>query len=309
MTTRVIAPSFWASLRDATLVARFELLRAVRTWQALAVVVLYVIATAGSMRIFVAMIGAFESALADQLGVRRTQYPGAMLDRLTESAEFREVLAAMIGGERLVDHVMQYPLLAVFHLWLGILLVPFLATFNSAETVSADLRTRAVRFEVVRTGRLELVVGRFAGQALLAAVASLAAVSATWIVGMAFMVGNDPVALAVATTWLSVRAWAFGLPFIGIGIGASQLTASPAWARVLAVCASGGTWVAYGIARWGEGGRLAIVADIALQVLPQGWILPLWEPGLGWVGACVVLLALGLATTGLGYLRFARRDL
>ena len=305
----VAGPSFLTSVRDAALVARFELLRAVRTWQALAVVVLYLVATAGSMRIFVAMIGAFETALAEQLGVPATDYPGAMLDRLIESAEFREVLAAMVGADRLVEHVLQYPILAVFHLWLGILLVPFLATFNSAESVSVDLRTRAVRFEVLRTGRLELVVGRFAGQALLAAVASLAAVGATWVVGMTFMVGNDPVDLAVATTWLSIRAWAFGLPFIGIGVGASQLTASPAWARVIAVCASGATWVGYGIARWGEGGRLAVVADVALQVLPQGWILPLWEPGFGWVGACAVFLALGLACTGLGYLRFARRDL
>ena len=52
---------------------------------------------------------------------------------------------------------------------------------------------------------------------------------------MTQMVGNDPIMLAMGLGVLGLRAWLFGLPFIGLGVAWSQWTASPNWARVLAV--------------------------------------------------------------------------
>ena len=303
-------PGIFRSFRDAALVARFEILRAVRTWQALAVIVLYVVTNAGATRIFVRILQAVENSIATGLHVPVTQYPGAMLDKALHDDEFRQLIGGMIGDDRLVDTVLHWPILAIFHLWLGIALMPFLAASTSAECISVDLRSRALRFEVQRTGRLELVAGRFGGQALLTAVGSLLAIGSTFTIGMLFMVGNHPAELLGTLLYLSLRSWAFSLPFIGVGVACSQLTASPAWARVMAIVATSMSWVAYAIALWGqESDHLPWLAAAVLQILPQGWILELWKPGASWVGASVVFLALGLTCTGAGYLRFARRDL
>ena len=296
------------SLRDTLLVARFEVLRAIRSWQALAVIVLYVVSSAGATRIFVNLLQFLEGGLADTLGVPRTDYPGALLAELVHQERFVEVIAGMVGDPTLVDGVLAWPVLAIFHLWLGFALVPYLAATTSAESISVDLRTRALRFELMRTGRLELVLGRFAGQAALTAVAIGLSVLGTWTIAMGFMVAQPPLLLLAALAWVSIRTWALSLPYIGIGIAASQWTSSPAWARVLAVIGTSLTWALYGLATWGEGGELWPLWDALALVLPQGWMLGLWLPTPHWLVPCAYFAALGVATTGLGYVRFAWRD-
>jgi hypothetical protein len=296
-------------VRDVALVAWFELFRAVRTWRAVALLVLYGVAAAGAGYLFVQFVGLMEGALADNLGVARTQTPGAMMDDLLQSEQLVEVLSEMVGSEEVAEQLLSVPLVALFHLWLGFLLVPFFAASASAESIASDLRTRALRFEVLRTGRLELVLGRFAGQLLLTGVATGVASAVMWCVAVGFMAGLRPVALAGWLVWFALRTWAFSVPFVGIGIAASQLTASSAWARVMAIGATGATWVAYGTARWLEDERAPILADLLLQVLPQGWIQGMWDPSGGWVVSSLACSAVGVAVVALGYLRFARRDL
>ena len=226
-----------ASLRDTFEVARFELIRALRTWRAVALTLLFVVATTGAAFVFVGLLWVLEAELASTLGVPTTDRPGAMTGRLMESGELRRMLEAMIGEEDLVDAVLWHPVLALFHLWFCLLLGPFFATTSAAECIAVDNRTRALRFEVLRTGRLELVMGRFIGQVLLTSIAFTAAVLGPWIVGVFFMVGNDPLHLAGSLLWLTPRALAFSLPFVGVGVAASQLTtfhqASMVYARRL----------------------------------------------------------------------------
>lgn len=296
------------SFRDAWLVARFEVLRAIRTWRALALIVLYLVATAGSAWIFVEFLHVLETAVAETLMVPVTDRPGAMLGELVKGDELRGVIAGMTGDEALVDDVLAWPVLAIFHLWFALLLTPFFAASTAAEAVSIDLSTRALRFEVLRTGRLELAVGRFLGQAALTGLASFVGVLGTWAVGMLGMVGNDPFELFGALCWLTLRAWVFALPFAGFGVAVSQATASPNWARVLAVAGTAGSWIAYGVALnyvltpWGP------LCDVVLQVVPQGHMRGLWQP-VGWIGSGLVCGGLALAWVAVGYARFARRDL
>jgi len=267
------------------------------------------VATAGGAYLFVQLIHSLESALAVQLGVPVTDRAGTMLDQLLQGGELREILGGMLGDEALVDEVLRYPVLAIFHLWEGLILIPFFAASTSAESISIDMASRALRFEALRTGRLELVTGRFLGQAALTALASALGVAGTWAIGMLYLAGTDPVGLAASLLWLTVRAWAFALPFVGLGVAFSQWTTSANWARVMAVGATAGTWVAYGMAwawidtRWGP------LCDAVLQVLPQGWMHGLWRPAPGWVVSSGVCIALGFALVAAGYLRFARRDL
>lgn len=297
------------ALRDLYLVARFEVRRALRTWRALALFLLYAIAYGGAAYLFVGLIGLMENSVAKTLRVAQTDTPGALMDQLIASENFQSAVLDMTGNERLVEELTTIPPLALFAMWLGMLLIPFFAASASAECISIDLRSRALRFEVLRTGRIELVFGRFLGQLTLTAMASFVAVVVTWAVGMAFMVGNDPVWLLIWLSIMTTKAWAFSVPFAGLGTAASVFTASPAWARVLAIGGTAGSWVLYGFARYFEGGKFWILADLALQLLPQGWMRTLWEPGLGWLMPAMVCITLGFAAVTVSLVRFTTRDL
>lgn len=297
-------------MRDIWLVARFEILRAIRTWRAVALLVLYAVATGGATYLFTRVVWLLENGVARQLGVAETQVPGAMLDKLVASDTWRELVTAMTGAPHLVEHVVRIPPLAMFELWFGFLLVPFFAASASAECIAIDVQSRAIRYEALRTGRLELVLGRFAGQLVLTFAATLVSVGIAWGVGLGFMVVERPLELLGWLVAFAPRAWMFSLPFVAIGVTASQLTASPAWARVLAIGGTALTWVLFGLAQLAElDERVPVLRDVALQLLPQGWLRGFWEPGVGWLASGAACGALGVALLALGYARFARRDL
>lgn len=297
-------------MRDAWLVARFEIHRAIRTWRAVALLVLYAVASGGAAWMFTRLVWVLENTVARQLGVAETEVPGAMLDRLVASDTWREVVGAMTGAPHLVDHVVRIPPLAMFELWFGFLLIPFFAASASAECIAIDVQSRAIRYEALRTGRLELVLGRFGGQLALTFVATMVSVVVAWAVGLGFMVVERPFELLVWLVTFAPRAWLFSVPFVAIGVTASQLTASPAWARVLALGGTATSWVAFGLARWNEEEAwLPLASDLALQVLPQGWLRGLWEPGAGWLASAAACVAIAVALLAVGYARFSRRDL
>ena len=298
------------AFRDVWVIARFEVLRALRTWRALALCVLYAVATSGATFMFIKMIGAMENALADQMGVAKTKTPGAMLDALMESDMFTELLGAMVGSEHLVERLLGIPVLAMFFLWFTFMVIPFFAATAASESIANDVGSRAIRFEILRTGRLEFVLGRFGGQALLTGVAMIGAACCAWSIGITQMRGHSAIGLASAMGWMGLRGWLFSLPYIGIGLAVSQWTRSSAWARVLAIAATGGTWVIYWILLYIESEMEAyahIVGSIQ-PLLPQGWISVLWEPT-AWLGAGLALIAISLVALGSGMVVFHRRDL
>jgi hypothetical protein len=301
----VIAP-----LRDVWLVARFEVLRALRTWTALALAALYMVSTTGASLVFVGLIWALEQTLASTLGAARPSRPGMLLDQLLEEDSLTEVLGAMVGNATAVEELLAIPLLAVFHLWFGMMLVPFFAATAGSESLSTDLRTRSIRFEVQRTGRLELVFGRFFGQLGMTTVATMLTVLGAWAVGMFAMVGNEALPLFGWLAWLDLRVVAFAAPFVGLGIAVSQLTASPALARVLAIIGTVASWALFFFAGWLQDDRLPVLGDLITQVLPQGWRAPLWDADpVTWLPAAGVLLSMGLIIALVGYLPLSRRDL
>lgn len=296
------------SVLDTWLVARFELMRAVRTWRALALAVLYIIALSGATYIYVRILWFIEAGLAETLGVPMTDKPGTMMNELLDNGELQRMVAEMSGNPAAVDYVLSWPLLAFWGLWIGILLLPFLATSAAAECISIDMSTRALRFEALRTGRAELVLGRFLGQVMLTGLAATCGLFGAWVVGMTQMVGNDPFMLAYGLAAMGLRAWLFGLPFIGIGVAFSQFTASPNWARVLALGTTAISWIATGIAVEFRDSRWGWLSDLALQILPQGWLDGLYTPR-EWMLSGLVYIALSLCAVGLGFIRFGRRDL
>jgi hypothetical protein len=296
-------------MRDAWLVARFEVLRAIRTWRALALLAIYAVAGAGASWLFVKLLGAMENAMARALQVPVTRTPGAMLSELVRSDNWREAVVGMTGSPQLADHLVTVPPMALFYLWVAVLLTPFFSASASAECVAIDVASRAIRYELLRTGRLELVLGRFGGQLFLTLVGTVVSAVVVFGVAIEFLVGQSVTELAPALAAYLPRAFAFAVPFVAFGVAASLLTASAAWARVLAIGAVAGSWVALGVARWLETTRWPWIADLLLPLLPQGWLRGLWEPGPEWLLSALACAGIGASVVAVGFARFARRDL
>jgi hypothetical protein len=298
------------ALRDVVLVAGFEVGRALRTWRALSLVAVSCVGTGGSTWLFIQFIGLLERELAETLQVAATDVPGTMLAELVQSDLWRGVLTGMVGSETRAEALLAIPVLAIFHRWVSFLLVPLFAATASAECLAIDVASRAIRYEATRTGRSSIVFGRWAGQLALSAGASLCGAAVTWGLGRWAMVGNEPFPLIIALLDATGRAWLFALPASAAGVLASALVRSAAWARVLALGAVVGSWVAYGAcalalargAPW-----QGTIANAIVPLLPQGWLAGLWEP-VGWI-APLALAGLGAAVASFAALRFATRDL
>ncbi len=295
-------------MRDVWLVARFEVLRALRTWRAAALLAIYGIASAGASWLFVKIIGSMEHNVARLLGVPTTRTPGAMLGELVQSEVWRDAVVGMTGSPQLAAHLVTVPPMALFYLWVALLLTPFFSASASAECVAIDVSTRAVRYELLRTGRLELVLGRFAGQLFLTGLGTTLSMVVVFAVAKGFLAGQSTWELLPALVGYLPRAFAFAVPFVALGTAASLLTASAAWARVMALGAVAGSWIALGFARWLETTEYARLADLILPVLPQGWLRGLWEPGFEWTLSALACVAIGASAVALGYARFWRRD-
>lgn len=297
------------SLRDALAVASFHVRRARRTRTLLALCVVYVIAAGGVAWIFRTVVHEMEKAAADVLRVPRTDTPGAMIDTLRTQDEFRRMMEGLIPDPQLLDWAMGLPVLTVSHFWMALGLLPFLAAAAGSEVLAPSVHDRSLRFELVRTGRLELVYGRWLGQAALVALATALSVVGPLCIGAVFMVEQPFGQSLRVLVGMTPPLVAWTLPFLGLGVATSQLTANTNFARILALLGVTTTWVLHGLTLSERVERKAPWAiDLVSPLLPQSYMADLWGPGVGWLTSGGILLGLGLASALLGYPRFARRN-
>jgi len=296
------------SLRDVALVARWWIARSVRTRSAAALVLIYALMEAGGAWVFTRILLAMEQGLADTLRVPRTRKPGAMLDVLADRGQLRDLLGGMVGDGAAVEWALQLPVLSSYTFWLALGVVPFLACAAGAEAISPDIADRSLRYELVRTGRLELVAGRFAGQALLVGLGLAFGAVGVWIVAMTCMVDQPAIAQATSLLMFAPRLWFWSLPWLGLGIACSQLSGTTNFSRTLALGATVGVMVAYGTITWLATNYWPLLGDLVLPILPHTYSLGLWGPGFGWGTEALVLTALGLVAALSTYPLFARRN-
>jgi ABC-type transport system involved in multi-copper enzyme maturation permease subunit len=301
-------PPFLTSVRDTVAVARFHLARALRTKSALALLAVHILVAGGGAWVTSRILLELEHAAADALHVPRTKKPGAMLEALRANGELASTWKGMVG-EELVDRAMSLPALAVTFFWFGLGTLPFLAAMAGAETLSDAIRDRSLRYEVVRTGRLELLLGRFFGQATLLALGVLGSTVGPLLIAKLLMVQQDGVALVASLLDLSARLFMFSLPFLGLGVAASACFANAHVARTVAMGATVATWTFWGLYKAGELDRFLAVVEPILPVVPQASIVPLWEAGARWTDDGAILLGVGIACALLSAPRFLRRTL
>ena len=298
------------SVRDVLVVAWYGLARSLRTRAALGILVLYVLCTTGGAWAFRQILKVLETAAARGLGVPATDKPGAMIDELIKNQDFPDLLEAMVGNRELVDWAVTQPYMAIASFWTGLAITPFIAAAVGAEALAPDVADRSIRFELARTGRIELVSGRWLARALLLLIATIVAVLGPWAVGVFAMLGTEAWPLLGRLLADTPRLWCWALPFLGWGVTCSQLVRNVNAARLLATLGVAASWIAW----WFTEHELADKVEVSVEasvigpLYPQSWILGLWGPGWEWVGPACGLAVIGFAAVLPGYLVFERRD-
>lgn len=118
------------------------------------------------------------------------------------------------------------PMVIFFRVVCG-LAVPLLVLLLSSQTVARDIKTGAIRYSLVRVGKLELILGRALAHGFLHAVVQISMIPVALLAGAAllpdFAWGETVGGLSVA----SFQAWLWGLCFLGVALYASQISNTP----------------------------------------------------------------------------------
>ena len=154
------------SIRDMLHIAFFQVIRAIRTRTILFLSIIYLLLSTGTAWITRGLVHQLEIQAANTLRVPQTKTPGAMIETLRQQESFRSMISSMIPDSDMLEWALSLPVLTIFHFWMSLIFLPFIVTVIGAEVISPSINDRSLRYEVLRTGRLELIFGRFLGRFL-----------------------------------------------------------------------------------------------------------------------------------------------
>lgn len=298
------------SVRDAVVVAVFDLHRSLRSRKAVLLLLLYLAGATAASGAFVHVLRSIEATMADTLQVAQTEKPGTMTGSMMESEQLLQVATELVGDPQLAAQLVATPPLALFYGWVALTFVPVLVTLTSSDAIAADVDSGASRFALVRTSRGAWATGKLLGQAALMVCGVALGAAGAWTVGMVGLARYPAAETALWMARLGGRACVFGFAYLGIALCISQLTRSANKARALGLLAL----VAIGTVRQLLGAdrvhdAAPVVIDSILVLFPGTYALDLWRPELATrLPAMFILVALGGAAFIVGHAWFVRRD-
>jgi ABC-type transport system involved in multi-copper enzyme maturation permease subunit len=286
------------------LVAGFDLLESLRSRKAIVLLALYMLGSLGGSALFVRTLDAIRERLEQDLGQKID------MTQLMESPGMARIAGALAGDPDVASALVAIPPLALFYGWMATSFVPLLVLFTSADSISGDLASGAVRFSLFRTDRLSWATGKLIGQTSLMAVGVLAGALACWAIGMLWLDGMPAGDTAYWLLRISGRTIVYSFAYLGMVMCASQLARTPIRSGGLALAIMFSCSVAGGILQAPPVASKAPELFAALaKLFPNGHYLALWHPGLfESVTAMIGLVAIGLGFSALGFWRFQARD-
>lgn len=298
------------ALRDASVVAAFDLQSALRSRKALLLLVLYLAGATAASGAFVTLLRSIERTMAETLQVAQTDRPGTMTGSIMESEQLLDVITELVGDGALAAELVRTPPLALFYGWVALTFVPVLVILTSSDAIAADVDSGASRFALVRTSRGAWAVGKLLGQLALMATGIAAGALGSWLVGAFALARFDHLATAVWMLRLGGRACVLGFAWLGLALGISQLTRSANKARafgLIALVLVGVTRQILTIEPVHE--KAPALIDSLAVLFPGTHVLDLWRPELAErLPATLILLAIGGTAFMLGHAVFLRRD-
>lgn len=311
MTTLAPTRAARGFVSDVAVVAIYELQQALRKRLLQVLVLAYAAAMGAAHYGFVQLLAQLEHEAAVTLGVAATEKPGTLIGEVLRSETLREVLGDLVGSPALLDRLLDTPVLALWSGMVAMVLLPALVLVGTSGAVAAELESRSIRFLALRTERLPIVLGKLVGQMAILALAALAGVAVSEAAALGWMVGVSPLPMLLGSLEHTARAWVFALPYAGLGLAVSQWIGRTNLARLaalfLVVVAAVASPLLHHYASPSLPGRLL---DLLRLFLPgTGWVAVWSSDAFEFAMTTAWLGGLCMIWTGLGYLRFDRRDL
>lgn len=294
-------------VKKAALVARFELLEALRSRLVALLVLLYGGGAMLGSRIFLGLLSAAEDATREALAADADLPPSALPEDLVREKAM-PWLIGFVQDDATREQLLRMDPLSIFFGYASLKTVAVLVLLIATASIAQDVERGATRFLLFRCDRLSWTLGKTVGQAvLLLAGLGLAALGTllvgTWVDG-AFDLSRLGWLLVTA-----LRSWVYGLAYLGIFSAISMVSKTPLRARAGALLA----WLCLGI------GHAVLTSDWLAELLPfaqyAAYLLPAEHQAALWsstfavhVAASAALLSIGAASFYGGYQVFEGRD-
>jgi ABC-type transport system involved in multi-copper enzyme maturation permease subunit len=286
-------------------VAQFELAEARRSRLISVMFTLYGAGAALGAYVFSKTLEAAEGAVREQM--LGTMSAHAVPEDIVRQQALPRVISFLVADETLARELSSIDPLALFYGFMALKLVAPLVLMTSGGLHAGDIASGAARFVLTRCDRLTWAFGKVLGHAVLLSVGLLLGALATALVA-GLRGGID----AGSLFWLlqaSVRAWVYGVAYLGLFSCVALGVRVPARARTLSIVLLFALWIGHSIC---EGGyvaeRLPPLRHLA-WLFPAQYELALWSPRvLSWSLAMLALLAIGVGALALGHALFRRAD-
>ncbi len=289
------------------IVARFELLDALRSRLAAFVLVLYAAGAAIGSYGFIKTIATAEAEARRVLAESSKLPPNAVPEDLVRENAM-PLIAGVVDDEGLRDVLLKMDPLSIFYGFMSLQFVALLVLATSSGAMTADRQSGAIRFILFRCDRHSWALGKFLGHASLMALGLAAGGVVAGLVGMIF----DPAFESTSWLWLgrtSVRAWIYGLAYLGVFSGLSLAASTTLRARALSL----GALLGFGVGHTVVTSRFFTDQAPGLSVLrfvfPGEYKGNLWQAEwFPYLGSVLGLALIGVMWFSLGAWVFDRRD-
>ncbi len=293
-------------LRNIWLVAAFDLLESLRSRKAIALLLLYLVASLGGSAIFIHVLGELRDSIGQELGLMGRMATAALL----QSEELVQMIGKLVGDEPLARSLLSIPVLALFYGWFSMTFIPLLVVLTSADAIAGELASGSVRYTLFRIDRLSWALGKLLGQLCLMVLGVALGAAGCYLLGLILLDGFEPLESAWWIARLAGRSAFYGFAYLGVALCASQLVRTPAMARGLGLLLLFFCWLSGNLLQSRTLTDLApAVVSGARKLFPNAHTLDLWRPEvLDRSVAMLALVLIGLGFFALGFWRLARRD-
>lgn len=290
---------------DVWLITVYSLKESLRSRRAWTIALLFLLIAVLGAWAFVSSIRLAESSV--------TTLTGGMVDphAITNSPEFRKQLKRIFDG-KLVDYLATLPPLGLFLAYMLPIAIPWIVALTSADLIAGDVQHRTVRYVLLRTARINYVVGKVIAQSILICGITFTSLVPTVIIANTQLASFDATATMIYLLQSSPALLAYAFGFVGLAALASQLTTTPSKALALAVALFAVLWLV-GLATptlaFDGAHPLLSLFRVLSFISPYHAKSYLLEPELSTrLMGVAMSLFFGALFTGLGFLQFSRRD-
>lgn len=220
-------------------VAVSEIAGAIRSRRALVILLLYLLASVFSMNGTITILGKVEHELVEVLQLPPSDETGVVSVTLWKSKIFQKMVRKAVNDDVVyADLEGRHPAELVYG-WFAFLFTPLLVVLVAGNRISDDLRSGAIRYQIIRTTRGEWSIGKLLGQVGMIGLAVVFSALGAWAVVLYRLSGVGVFELLPALFGWSLRAWIYSWAWLGLILGLSHLTRSGARATAMGILAIG----------------------------------------------------------------------